>query len=242
MHCIDRGIKYTYTVSDKRPEKAYNMSGFNEMIPLKEEQLETWNDRMAFAIATRKASFSELGRITGLSRQAVSTWVATDRPRTKTLTSEAFLKACEYLKVNPHWILFGQGAMDVELDGMTPLEHLNGPPILGITSNYKSKKVINWSQPDDDAFVPRIWPKDVLFVDTEQTKLEDAYIFLFEDTSDGFQFIRRYISNRIAKAYALCDSTTPNDQITWYDRETFDDILKGLKIIGKVIGRYTDHL
>ena len=77
--------------------------------------METWNQRMALALAEKMARDkdykpSKLARDVGVSAPTVASWIgAKNITPAVNINAENLFKACECLGVRPEWILFRRG-------------------------------------------------------------------------------------------------------------------------------------
>lgn len=70
--------------------------------------LDTWNARMAKAIAESKYKPNALATAVGASAPTVSAWIgAGSIAPAKDIKGDNLLRACELLNVRPEWVMFG---------------------------------------------------------------------------------------------------------------------------------------
>ena len=81
--------------------------------------MKTWHDRLKFAREQAGIKADALADKVGVTSASVSDW---ESGETKKIEGENLIKVCDFLKINPHWLLFGKGLMH----GTKPrLVHLN---------------------------------------------------------------------------------------------------------------------
>lgn len=208
----------------------------------------TWNERLIIAIEHRKKSSSNINNVTiaeaaNITKSTLGYWIH-DKPekRVHRADSNAFLKVCKFLEINPFWVMFGEGTMGVRYGGSVALDSINDTPILGVTKYYKYERVCNYTLKNDKTFEPRVWENDVLFIDERQQKLQNGNLYLFYSDETGDHYVRRYFNDPIRKTYSLADGNTSERDTDSYSAAEFEKILKSMQIIGCVVGRYTEAL
>ncbi len=102
--------------------------------------METWNKRLAAALAESEYNANSLATVLGVSAPTVSAWIAagTIKPALN-ITGENLIRVCHLLKIRPEWLLFKEGAMRPADHGnlssemkeiiaaLTEIDHMNGP-------------------------------------------------------------------------------------------------------------------
>ena len=71
--------------------------------------MNTLSERIKIAMEAKKVSQSELARRLNVTRGAVHLWCSS---ATKELTASNALRIARELKVNPYWLVFGEGSME----------------------------------------------------------------------------------------------------------------------------------
>lgn len=71
--------------------------------------LNSFADRLAWALEARAVGKSELARAAGVAPSAVTQWLNGD---TKTLKAESLLRVAQKLRITPEWLLHGKGSRD----------------------------------------------------------------------------------------------------------------------------------
>jgi hypothetical protein len=74
--------------------------------------MDTWNKRMARALAESEFTPNAFATAMGVAAPTVSAWIgaATITP-TQHIKAELMLRACELLKIRPQWLILKQGPM-----------------------------------------------------------------------------------------------------------------------------------
>ncbi|TCK87331.1 helix-turn-helix domain-containing protein [Paraburkholderia sp. BL9I2N2] len=74
--------------------------------------METWNTRLAKALAESEYKPHQLAQALGVKTPSVSAWLgaATIQPA-KNITGENLLRVCKLLNIRPEWLMFKEGAM-----------------------------------------------------------------------------------------------------------------------------------
>ena len=102
--------------------------------------MDTWNKRLATALAESDYTANSLATVLGVSAPTVSAWIAagTIKPALN-ITGENLIRVCQLLKIRPEWLLFREGAMrpadqgnlSVEMKeiiaALTEIDQMNGP-------------------------------------------------------------------------------------------------------------------
>lgn len=209
---------------------------------------DTWNDRLALAIEHRKETSSNItnaaiAEVAGVTKSSVGYWIHKDPARrVANIDSQALLKTCKFLEINPFWVMFGEGVMGVRWGGSEAIDSVNDNPTLGITKYYKYERVLNYTLKNDKTFTPRIYEGDVLFIDEKQKKLANGNVYLFHSMDDNEHYVRRYFNDPVKKLYTLVDGNADEKSEDGYTAEEFSEILKTLQVVGCVVGRYTESL
>jgi hypothetical protein len=74
--------------------------------------MDTWNTRLAAALAESDYSPNALATALGVSAPSVSAWIGagTITPA-RNLTADNAIRVCQLLKIRPEWLLFREGPM-----------------------------------------------------------------------------------------------------------------------------------
>jgi transcriptional regulator with XRE-family HTH domain len=74
--------------------------------------MDTWNTRLAAALAASDYTANALAMTLGVSAPTVSAWLGagTITPA-RNITAENALRLCQLLKIRPEWLLFKEGPM-----------------------------------------------------------------------------------------------------------------------------------
>lgn len=206
---------------------------------------ETWNERLIRAIENRRKkradiNNADLAGVAGVKPSTFGYWVHKDpSKRSKDCGALPLLKVCKHLGLNPYWVIFNEGVMDVDFGDTKAVPCINDTSLLGITRDYPHAKAVIYKLTDENSFEPRIYENDLLFIDTAQTKLKSGKLYLFE--AAGEHFLRRYFNNPVNQTYSLSsgDNEQPPHELSLPE---FESVLKTMRIIGAVVGRYTNSL
>jgi len=68
--------------------------------------INTWNERLKFALNEKKVKSSALAKAVGVSAASVSDWLSSV---TKKMEAENGIKVCTYLDLSPAWLFLGKG-------------------------------------------------------------------------------------------------------------------------------------
>ena len=81
--------------------------------------MNTWNERLAYALEKRGMKSSHLGKIIGVAPSSISQWLGTleGKKETKNITAQNLSAVCEALNIRSDWLLHGIGpsGLDEEL-------------------------------------------------------------------------------------------------------------------------------
>jgi transcriptional regulator with XRE-family HTH domain len=84
--------------------------------------MDTWNKRLATALAESDYTANALANAMGVSAPTVSAWIGagTITPA-RNLTAENAIRVCQLLNIRPEWLLFREGSMrPTDQDNLTP--------------------------------------------------------------------------------------------------------------------------
>jgi DNA-binding Xre family transcriptional regulator len=74
--------------------------------------MDTWNERLAFALAESDYNALQLAQALGVSAPSVSAWLGSGAIQpAKNITGENLLRVCELLDIRPEWLMFKKGPM-----------------------------------------------------------------------------------------------------------------------------------
>lgn len=73
--------------------------------------MNTISERLLFALTLRKMNQNALALKLGVSRSAISQ-ICTGK--TKNISAELAIKICKYLKINPFWLILGEGKPEID--------------------------------------------------------------------------------------------------------------------------------
>ena len=74
-----------------------------------DELMNTWNERLAYALAIRGKSAADLSKGIGVRAPSISEWL---NSQTREMTARNLLLVSKFLSVNPFWLILGEGQMD----------------------------------------------------------------------------------------------------------------------------------
>ena len=82
--------------------------------------MNTLSERLLFALELRGMNQNTLARNMGVSRSAISQ-ICTNK--TKNISADLATRICKYLKINPFWLILGEGKPEIDspLD-ISPIE------------------------------------------------------------------------------------------------------------------------
>jgi hypothetical protein len=84
--------------------------------------MDTWNKRLAVALAESEYNPNSLATAMGVAAPTVSAWIGagTITPA-RNITAENAIRVCQLLKLRPEWLLFREGAMrPIEAGNLSP--------------------------------------------------------------------------------------------------------------------------
>lgn len=71
--------------------------------------MDTWHDRLQFALLLRKKTYADLVRITRLAKPSVYAWKPTANKRTEMMDGNNAALVCEALNISPLWLFHNRG-------------------------------------------------------------------------------------------------------------------------------------
>ena len=82
--------------------------------------MNTLSERLLFALEIRGMNQNTLAKKLGVSRSAISQ-ICTNK--TKNISAELATKICKHLKINPFWLVLGEGKPEIEsIADASPIE------------------------------------------------------------------------------------------------------------------------
>jgi hypothetical protein len=78
--------------------------------------METWHDRLDFALKKRGKKWAELVQITGLSKPSVYAWRPNAKKRTEMMNGDNAAVVCAWLQISNKWLFEGVGESGLEPD------------------------------------------------------------------------------------------------------------------------------
>lgn len=182
--------------------------------------MNTWNERLVFAMKKRGLIAADMTRRTGMSAPAVKKWMdgSTTNPR-----YDDVVRAARALDIDPNWLMYGNGAMDIvpadqiELDMIDikascgSVGHINFediPAIKKILVNaawfrqhfgFYNSKTIKIVAASGDSMTPEIDDGDVVFVDiSDNISFRDGIYLILVDDEVFIKRIQRLVGHKIA--------------------------------------------
>lgn len=74
--------------------------------------MDTWNERLAKALAESEYKPHQLAQALGVKTPSVSAWLGAGSIQpAKNITGENLLRVCELLSIRPEWLMFKKGPM-----------------------------------------------------------------------------------------------------------------------------------
>jgi hypothetical protein len=77
--------------------------------------METWHDRLDFALKKRGKKWAELVVVTELSKPSVYAWRPNAKKRTEMMNGDNAAVVCEWLQINSKWLFEGTGESGLDL-------------------------------------------------------------------------------------------------------------------------------
>lgn len=106
--------------------------------------IETWNDRLDYAMSAREVKSSRLAAAVGVSSATVSDW---RKGNIKTMEATNAAKVCDFLCISLTWLFLKKGPSGLENESPVQNPHIynveNGPDVKGYVP------VISWVQAGD---------------------------------------------------------------------------------------------
>lgn len=197
--------------------------------------MNTWNERFCFAMKKRGLIAADMTRKTGMSAPAVKKWMdgSTSSPK-----YDDVVRAASALSVDPNWLMYGNGSMDVVPSDQIELEmidikascggrgHINFEDIPAIKKilvdvewfrrhfGFYNSKTIKIVTASGDSMSPEIDDGDAVFVDiADNISFRDGIYLLLIDDEVFIKRIQRLVSHKIAlvsanKAYRDIELST----------------------------------
>lgn len=117
--------------------------------------METWNERLAKAMAARGKIAADLSRITKKKAASVSDWLS---GKTKMMEADNAAVVCGFLHINPDWLFFGKGPSGLEVthENTEPGPDIQGrvPLVSWVQAGAWSEVIDNLAPGDAEEWLP----------------------------------------------------------------------------------------